>query len=106
MRRFSVVAMVVALLFPLSSQGPAAAATHPVSIGVGGVWDLWLARSANLGWVRFDIYWSNVNPQPGVWDFSFYDTRVAEAAANGQQILAILHVVPAWAGGGSRGNIG
>lgn len=106
MTRFSsAVALVALFVSQLLAQAPLAAATHPVSVGLNANWEQGLARSANVGWVRIDLNWADVNPQSGVWDFTVPDARVSESRANGQQILAILHVVPAWAGGGARGNI-
>ncbi len=84
---------------------PPAAGTRPVSIGLNANREPNLARSANVGWVRMDLNWRDAESQQGVWDFADEDTRVAQALANGQQILAVLHGVPVWAGGGSQGNI-
>jgi hypothetical protein len=72
------------------------AATRPVSIGVNANFEQNLALNAHLGWSRIDILWSQVNPQPGVWDFTLTDAGVNNAVGWGQQILAILHHVPAW----------
>jgi len=81
------------------------AATRPVSIGVNANWEHFLARSANLGWVRIDFGWNATEPQQDVWDFSYADGRVDEAEQNGLQILAILHYVPAWASGSGCMNV-
>jgi len=67
-----------------------------VSIGVNANWEQNLALQAHLGWTRLDIGWKDINPQPGVWDFAVTDSQVNDALAQGQQILAILHLVPAW----------
>lgn len=78
----------------------ASAATRPVTIGLNANWEHFLARSANVGWVRIDFVWSVTEPQQDVWDFNYTDGRVAEAEQNGLQILAVLHYVPSWANGG------
>lgn len=96
--------LVVVVLVLLSASG-SHAATRPVSIGVNANFEQNLARSANLGWSRIDIVWSFINPQPGVWDFSFPDVQVNGAIAAGQQILGILHRPPQWVGGGPNENI-
>ena len=98
-------AMLLALMsLPFLASSPLAAATRPVSIGLNANREPWLARSANVGWVRMDLYWPHAEPQQGVWDLADEDNRIAEALANGQQILAILHAVPAWANGGGCGS--
>jgi hypothetical protein len=76
------------------------AGQRPVSIGINANWELSLARSANAGWVRMDFVWSNLEPQRGQFNWSEAEAHVTEAEANGLQILAILHYVPAWANGG------
>ena len=95
---------IVAMSFMLVT-GHLQAAERPVNIGLNANFNHWLTRSTNVGWVRVDFGWWDVNPQQGVWNFGYPDSRVADAEANGLQILAILHLVPAWAGGGPRGNV-
>src|SRR6185295_1384962 len=94
------------VLLGLAVGGEAATgAQRSVAIGFNEGKEPWLARSANVGWVRVDVAWSDVNPSPGVWDFGIPDTRVSEARAYGQQVLGILHYVPTWVGGGTLNNI-
>ena len=95
--------MCVALVLAFSSAE--ATAEQPVSIGLNANFEQFLARGANVGWSRLNILWSNVNPQAGVWDFSFTDQQVNNAVAQGQQILAILANPPLWLGGGANQNI-
>lgn len=78
----------------------ASAAPRPVSIGLNANWEHFLARSANVGWVRVDFVWSVTEPQQNAWNFNEADVHVNEAEQNGLQILAILHYVPSWANGG------
>lgn len=43
-----------------------------------------------------DILWNEIQPTPGAWNTGPTNSRINNALANGQQVLAILHVVPAW----------
>jgi hypothetical protein len=54
-------------------------------------------QAAGLGWVRIDFVWADVEPSPGVFDWSVYDNIVAAAQAHGLQIYATLAYSPAWA---------
>ncbi|HEV7508739.1 MAG TPA: glycosyl hydrolase [Thermoanaerobaculia bacterium] len=92
-------AVLVALLWAMSFS--AARADGPVTIGVNGSDQL--ARDANISWVRTGSYWAEINPSPGVWDFSIAESRVQGALDRGQQVLFILSGAPAWCGGGSNG---
>ena len=95
------------LLVPLSAPDLAWAAYRPVSIGVNTQQppQHQLSRAANVGWVRVNIRWDQVNPSAGTWNFSGIDQEITAAQQNGQQILAILAWVPQWLGGGPERNI-
>lgn len=45
--------------------------------------------------------WRNVNPAPGVFDFSRLDYRLREAHANGCKVMLTLGQPPNWASGGN-----
>ncbi len=49
-------------------------------------------------WLREEIDWATVEPQPGVFDFSYYDHFMLLAAQRGLHILAVLNDTPSWAG--------
>ena len=49
-------------------------------------------------WLREEIDWATVEPQPGVFDFSYYDHFMQLAAQRGLHILAVLYDTPSWAG--------
>ena len=43
-----------------------------------------------INWVEMDYAWNLIEPQPGVFDFSYYDKITKAARANGLHILAKL----------------
>jgi hypothetical protein len=54
-------------------------------------------KATGVGWVRYDIEWSNIETSPGQYDWSSYDREVSAVAAHGLQSLAIIDYTPAWA---------
>ena len=76
-------------------------AARPVVIGTNGGGPL--SRAANVGWARVSVYWSEVEPSPGQWDWGTADFIVDRARVNGQQVLYILSGAPAWACGCTNG---
>jgi hypothetical protein len=52
--------------------------------------------SLGVNWAREDLSWSDVEPQPGVFDWSSFDRTVADARASGITILPIVGYAPAW----------
>jgi hypothetical protein len=51
-----------------------------------------------VGWVRFDISWSEVQAGgPSSWDWSNYDRLVSAARARDLQMLVVLAYTPTWA---------
>jgi hypothetical protein len=52
-------------------------------------------------WMREEFDWATIEPQPGVFDFSYYDHYMQYAAAQGIHILATLDDTPSWAGADS-----
>jgi polysaccharide biosynthesis protein PslG len=49
-----------------------------------------------VNWSREDLSWSDVEPQPGVFDWSSFDRTVSAARANGITILPIVGYAPSW----------
>jgi hypothetical protein len=49
-------------------------------------------------WLREELDWSTIEPQPGVFDFSYYDHFMLIAGSRGEHILAVLYGTPGWAG--------
>jgi hypothetical protein len=91
--RFFLILIAIAVALPLAANHPP---TRPVSIGVVANYDQNLARNANLGWTRLDIIWKDIQPTSASWNITPVNNQINNALANGQQILAILHVVPPW----------
>jgi hypothetical protein len=54
--------------------------------------------STGAKWLREEFDWAKIEPQPGVFDFSYYDHFMLEAAQRGERILALLYETPSWAG--------
>ena len=52
--------------------------------------------SLGVNWAREDLSWSDVEPHPGVFDWSTFDQTVAAAQANGITILPIVGYAPSW----------
>ncbi len=78
---------------PVTANHPT---TRPVSVAVGAGYDHHLARQANSGWTRIAIHWKAVQPTPSAWETGPLNSQIDYARANGQQIMAILYVVPSW----------
>jgi hypothetical protein len=49
-------------------------------------------------WLREEFSWAKIEPRPDVFDFSYYDHFMLEAAQSGERILALLYDTPSWAG--------
>ena len=43
------------------------------------------------------VTWANIEPQPGVWDFSRLDQQVATARSHGASVIITLGQTPTWA---------
>src|SRR4051812_23383467 len=63
--------------------------------------DLDLARQAGAGMLRWGIPWHRVNPEPGVWDWSWVDRVMARfAELSLEPIVDLLHYgTPTWVDG-------
>ncbi len=56
----------------------------PVRIGALRLWDS-------------DLRWADIEPQPGLWNFTRFDAYVDSAAAHGASVLYTLGSTPRWA---------
>ncbi|MBV9582221.1 MAG: hypothetical protein JO057_26860, partial [Chloroflexi bacterium] len=92
------------LLFTMSTPPPAAATPSDV-YGVGFGADelqpqtplaLQLASAANIDWIRLGLYWQDVEPNPGQFDFQADDALIASTRANHLNVLAILAYSTDW----------
>lgn len=54
-------------------------------------------KSLGVGWVRYDIEWSNVEQSPGQYNWAPYDREVQAVEAHGLQSLVIIDYTPSWA---------
>jgi Cellulase (glycosyl hydrolase family 5) len=112
-RLLAVLAALVALLaFAL----PGRASASP-SIRYGIQDDAWirtgpgslesrLDRLQSLGvhLVRLNVRWSDVQPRPGVYDWSGYDDAIAGLHARNIETMLTLYSTPGWANGGRATN--
>lgn len=60
--------------------------------------DVQNAANLGVGVYRISVEWARVQPSPGVWDFSFYDSLIARIRAAGMQPMITLDhwVFPGW----------
>jgi hypothetical protein len=54
-------------------------------------------KALGVGWVRYDIEWSNIEQSPGQYNWAAYDQEVQAIWAHGLRSLAIIDYTPAWA---------
>ena len=59
-----------------------------------------IAHDAKVKWVRVDMNWLDAEPASGSYNWTLFDTQVANAAARGLSVLAVLAYTPAWASAG------
>jgi hypothetical protein len=99
--------LLAALVLTLSSAPPVTATPYD-AYGVGFGADelspqtpeaLALAAQADINWVRLGIYWEDVEPGPGQYDFAADDALVASTRANHLNVLAILAYSTTWSTG-------
>jgi polysaccharide biosynthesis protein PslG len=97
--------LVVLMLFFSLSTPLKPAATPSDAYGVGFGADelepqtpraLALASQANIDWVRLGLYWQDVEPNPGQFDFQADDAVIASTRANHLNVLAILAYSTTW----------
>lgn len=62
-----------------------------------------LAANAGIGWVRYNLYWSNVNTAPGVYDWNVPDQAVSGALKSGLNVYMTILWAPQWATGNQPG---
>jgi polysaccharide biosynthesis protein PslG len=98
-------ALLVLMLFFTASTPLEAAATPSDAYGVGfGAQELQpqtpraleLASQAHIDWVRLGLYWQDVEPNPGQFDFQADDAVIASTRANHLNVLAILAYSTPW----------
>jgi beta-glucosidase len=63
--------------------------------------DIALAADLGVQVFRLCVEWARVQPEPGSWDFQFYDDVLARVRAAGMRPMITLDhwVYPAWTGG-------
>ena len=53
--------------------------------------------AAGFGWVRQRFPWDQIEPAPGVYDWTAWDRVVADVSAAGLELMAVLDGSPSWA---------
>jgi endo-1,4-beta-mannosidase len=72
--------------------------------------DITKISGSGAGWIAVDFAWKEIEPEKGIFDFSYYDAMVAEAGKKGIRIFArvgngyngIRSTVPEWSQSLSR----
>jgi len=75
-----------------------------------GAEDIAKISDSGAGWIAVDFAWKDVEPERGIFDFSYYDALVAEAGKKGIRIFArvgngyngIRSTIPQWSQSLSR----
>jgi hypothetical protein len=57
-----------------------------------------VVSETGTAWLREQLDWATIEPQPGVFSFSYYDHFMLLAAGRGEHVLALLDGTPSWAG--------
>ncbi|MBN1261719.1 MAG: O-antigen ligase family protein [Anaerolineae bacterium] len=61
-------------------------------------WALDLVADGGFVWIRQAFPWSEIEPEPGEFDWASWDPIVAGAVERGIQLIPVLTSPPAWAG--------
>ena len=56
-----------------------------------------MAREAGIGWARQEFIWAEIEPEPGIFNWTKYDDIVDLLRRNNIQVIARLDRPPAWA---------
>lgn len=56
-----------------------------------------LVREAGFGWVRIQVHWKALEPEPGQWDFRPVDRVLTAYRAQGIEVLVSIVEPPEWA---------
>jgi Beta-galactosidase len=55
-------------------------------------------RQLGVRWIREELRWPDVEPQPGVFRWESFDRLLSTSTANGLHVLPLLIGTPSWAG--------
>jgi polysaccharide biosynthesis protein PslG len=55
-----------------------------------------LMNTLGVEWIRSAFFWSKMEKEPGVWDFTFYDKLILEAEKYNKKVLIILTYDVSW----------
>jgi outer membrane protein assembly factor BamB len=97
------------LLLALCFRGSVGADERPLFGFAGHNPDLAVSqRFYNVGirWLRADMGWPHLEPEPGKFDFASMDDIIAANLAAGLNVLGLVGYSPGWASGTEEGNRG
>jgi len=77
-----------------------AADIYGINTHVWGSTVLKKVKEANIGWIRVDADWNEIEKKKGVFNYSKLDEAINYAANNNLKVLMILAYTPSWANGG------
>lgn len=61
-------------------------------------------RDAGFGWVHYTMYWYQINPSPGVYEWILPDFEIGQFAAAGLNVYVRIGFPPTWTTGASYPN--
>ena len=93
----------LSLAAALTAVRPAGATPYGVNAHIPSAAELDLVVGAGMEWVRIDVLWSQIEPQPDIFDWSVYDRLIADAQARGLRVMGTISDTPAWATSGEPG---
>lgn len=69
-----------------------------VQVNIEGMQDVWMDEVNKLGmeWVKQQIRWEIVEPQPGQYDWTYVDVGIDSAAERGIKVLLSVVTAPDW----------
>ncbi|MDO8731346.1 MAG: hypothetical protein Q7L55_02055 [Actinomycetota bacterium] len=88
------------LLAPLSAPANAATNVTPDQFSLGLAPEVTTAPGVAAGYIRLwdmGVAWRDVNPAPGVFQWTVLDQRIAQAQAAGAKVLYVAGLTPVWA---------
>ena len=98
MKRAIYIVLVLSLwFFPVKTRP---ADIYGINTHVWGPSVLEKVKEANIGWIRVDADWNEIEKNKGIFDFGRLDDAINFAVKKKLKVLLILAYTPSWANGG------